>query len=146
MAEGNIAASLRSGIAAEGNIRAPLRLWLCLAGQVVAQCRMAQDGTKRRRWIGGVSLGLALVMVVAGERVVRGRIGPGMELLYWLLCFLLTGVAIVVALLDFRALKQRILAEQRELVEKTLKDIQGEAQRRPERAGKNGQPARERKD
>jgi hypothetical protein len=107
---------------------------------------MTPDGIRRRRWVGGVSLGLAVVMVVAGERAVRGRVGPGLELLYWLVCFFLTGTAIVVAMLDFRALKQRILTEHRDLVEKTLKDIQGEAQRRPDRAGKNGQPARERKD
>lgn len=107
---------------------------------------MFEDGTKRRRWIGGVSLGLAVVMVVAGEWLVRGRTNPGLKLLYWLGCFLLTGVAIVVAMLDFRALKQRIPSEQRDLVERTLKEIQIEAQRRPDLPGKNGQPAQERQD
>lgn len=127
------------------DVRAPLALALFALG-FVQESYMPQDGTRRRRWIGGVSLGLAVVMVVAGERLVRGRISRGLELLYWLVCFVLTGVAIVVAMLDFRALKARIMSEHRDLVEKTLKEIQSEAQRRPTRAGKNGQPAQERKD
>src|SRR5216684_4300864 len=103
---------------------------------------MSQDGTRRRRWIGGVSLGLAMAMVAAGERLIRSRSNPVLELVYWLVCFLLTAVAIVAAMLDFRALKQRILSEQRDLVETTLKEIQSEAQRRPARTTNNGQPGR----
>jgi hypothetical protein len=96
---------------------------------------MDQDGTNRRRWIGGVSLGLALVMVIFGEGWIRGRARPATELFFWLGCFGLTGVAIVAAMLDFRALRSRILSEQRELVETTLKEIRDDARRRP---GRNG--------
>ena len=51
----------------------------------------------------------------------------------WRVCFGLTGLAIVIAFLDARALQRRTHQEQRDLFEKTLKQIEAEAQARPRR-------------
>jgi len=51
--------------------------------------------------------------------------------LYWLVCVLLTGLAILIAYLDVRALRYRTRQEQRELFEATLKKIEAEAKERP---------------
>ncbi len=87
---------------------------------------MGLNATARRRWFGGLVLAAALVMLVAGETVLKGRLGAQGFLLYWLVCFVLTTVAIFVALLDVRALARRTLREQHELFDATLLQIQKE--------------------
>jgi hypothetical protein len=91
---------------------------------------MAFDATARRRWFGGVVLLAALAMVVGGETVLRDRLSPLATLIYWLLCMVFTGLAVVVALLDVRALQRRTQQEQRALFEATLKKIHTEAETR----------------
>jgi hypothetical protein len=85
------------------------------------------DARARRRWFGGVALAAALGMLIAGETVLQGRLSAESFLLYWLVCFLLTGSAIFAAFLDVRALQQQIRQEQRELLDVTLKKIEREA-------------------
>jgi len=96
---------------------------------------MALDATARRRWFGGVTLLAALVMVVCGETVLRERLGPITSLTFWLVCLVFTSLAIIVALLDVRALQRGIRREQRELFESTLKKIQAEAGNKPRQSG-----------
>ena len=91
---------------------------------------MAFDATTRRRWVGGMALVAALGMLVGGQTVLTGRLDGLAFLLYWLLCFGLTFVAIVVALWDARALRQRSRQEQRELLHNTLGEIITEAKSR----------------
>src|SRR5438874_1619238 len=95
---------------------------------------MALDGTARRRWFGAVVLFAALVMLVAGETALKGRLGDVAFIIYWLACFGLTSVAIVVAFLDVRAVRGRIREEQRKLLEATLKRIETEAKTKPDRS------------
>ena len=52
----------------------------------------------------------------------------------------LTGLAVLVAIRDFRALQRRARQEQRELLQSTLKDIETEARRKIRKPGRNGQP------
>ena len=92
---------------------------------------MALDPSSRRRWIGALILLGAMGMLIAGETVLRDRLGPVATLTYWLVCLVLTGGAVMVALLDVRALQRRIRREQRDLFEATLKKIQSEAQAKP---------------
>jgi hypothetical protein len=96
---------------------------------------MALDVTARRRWFGGVMLLAALAMLVCGETVLRERLGPVTSLIFWLVCFVLTSLAIIVAFLDVRAVQRRIRQEQRELFESTLKKIQTEAGSKPRQSG-----------
>jgi len=94
---------------------------------------MALDATARRRRFGACVLLAALAMLIGGETVLKGTLGDWASVLYWLVCFVLTGLAILVAFLDARALQHRTRQEQRELFETTLKEIETEAKNRPRR-------------
>jgi membrane protein implicated in regulation of membrane protease activity len=98
---------------------------------------MGLDATARRRWLGALMLLTALGMLVAGETVLKNRLKDLAFLLYWLLCFAFTSLAIVMAYLDVRALQRRTRREAHELLQTTLKDIQTEARSKPRRMGKN---------
>ena len=101
---------------------------------------MALDSTARRRWFGVLALFGAAAMLICGLTVLQGRLGPSVFIIYWPVCFLLTGLALLVAIRDFRALQQRARREQRDLLESTLKDIEVEARRKSRKPGRNGQP------
>ncbi len=88
---------------------------------------MALDATARRRWFGGVIVLAALAMVIGGETVLKDRLGPLATLIYWLVCLILTSLAVCIAFLDARALRNRIRQEHRDLFDATLKKIQAEA-------------------
>ena len=94
---------------------------------------MALDATARRRWFGALVLLAALGMLIGGETVLKGRLGNLAFILYWLVCFGLTGLAILIAFLDVRALQRRTRQEQHELFETTLKEIETEAKAKPGR-------------
>jgi hypothetical protein len=96
---------------------------------------MGLDETARRRWFGALVLLAALAMLVAGETVLEGRLGPVTLLLYWLVCAVLTGVAIFVAFADLRALARRTRQEQRALLENTLREIETQAKAKPRKPG-----------
>ena len=85
----------------------------------------------RRRLIGGFALGLAIAMLILGQTLLVGKLSPIAFIFYWLGCFLLTTVAVLVALADARATAARTLKEQRELLDSTLTKIQSEARNRP---------------
>jgi hypothetical protein len=88
---------------------------------------MGLDVTARRRLIGGLALIAALAMLVVGETAFKGHLKEISFLVYWLVCFVFTGIAIVAAFLDARALQQRTRREQRDLFEATLRQIEKEA-------------------
>jgi hypothetical protein len=93
------------------------------------------DATARRRWFGVLVLVVALALLVAGDTVLKGRLGPVAFLAYWLVCLALTGIAVFVAMLDFRALRFRMREENRRLFENTLKQIESDAEAK-QRGGK----------
>ena len=97
---------------------------------------MGMDETARRRWFGGLVLAGAILMLVAGETVLKEKLLGKTLLVYWLVCFLLTGLAMLVAFRDARAMLQRTGREQRDLLENTLNEIKSEAQER-RKAGRN---------
>jgi hypothetical protein len=90
----------------------------------------------RRRRFGVVVLAVALVLLIAGETVLKGRLGRVGFILYWMTCFICTGLAMVAALLDVRALQSRIREEQRDLVKDTLKEIESDVKTKPRRETK----------
>ena len=99
---------------------------------------MSLNPTLRRRWIGGVSLGGALLLLVAGETILKGRLSPLAVFALYFICLLLTVVAITIAFVDARALARSTLKEQRELFESTLKRIEHEAATEINRKKANG--------
>ncbi len=96
---------------------------------------MALHGTARRRWLGALLLLAALGMLVAGQTVLKDRLKDLGFLLYWLVCFLFTGAALLVAYLDALALQRRSRRETRELLETTLGKIESDARKKGNRAG-----------
>ncbi|MBI5383697.1 MAG: hypothetical protein HZA90_03320 [Verrucomicrobia bacterium] len=84
---------------------------------------MADSAEARRRWFGLFFLALAAGMLIWGQTVLKPYLTGFLFLLYWALCFVLTGLAIITALLDMRATRRRIRREQRELIERTWRDI-----------------------
>ena len=94
---------------------------------------MVLDATARRRLIGALVLLAALGMLIAGQTVLKGKLQNLVFIIYWMVCFGFTGVAILIALLDARALQRRTHQEQHELFEATLKQIETEAKAAPRR-------------
>jgi membrane protein implicated in regulation of membrane protease activity len=92
---------------------------------------MALDATARRRWFGAVVLLAALVMLICGATVLKRTLEGLTFIYYWMACFALTILAIIVAFLDARALQRRTREEQQNLFAATLKQIETEAKTRP---------------
>lgn len=76
-----------------------------------------------RRWIGGLLIATAVTMLILGATVLKRYLVERTFIIYWLLCFLLTGIAAIVALLDYFAVKREAMEEQKELLDKTVEDI-----------------------
>jgi len=91
---------------------------------------MKMTGSARRRWFGGIVLGMATMMLILGETALNGHLRGTVFVLYWTSCFVLTMAAIIVALRDLRALQRKVGREQRDLMEDTLSDVEREARDR----------------
>ena len=63
-------------------------------------------------------------MLICGQTILKSKLTGTAYLAYWLACFGLTGLAIVIAFLDARALQRRVRDEHRDLLEGTLKRIE----------------------
>ena len=83
----------------------------------------------RRRWFGALCLLAALAMLAAGETLLKGRLSALGFIAYWLVCFVVTVLAVYAALADARAVRQETQAEQRALFEATLQRIEEEKAR-----------------
>ena len=102
---------------------------------------MVLGPTARRRWFGAIVLLVALAMLVGGETVLKGKLKDLGFVAYWLACVGLTGLAVLIALLDARLLQRQTRQEQRQLFENTLRKIQTDAHGRPRSpAGKQKKP------
>jgi hypothetical protein len=99
---------------------------------------MGLGPTARRRWFGAIVLGVALLMLILGETVLKGKMSDVAFVLYWLFCFVLTGLAIVIAFRDVKAVHNEVRSEQRTLLESTLKEIESDARNRQGQAKGNG--------
>jgi hypothetical protein len=98
---------------------------------------MHLDANLRRRLFGAVVLAAAIVMLVAGQTILKNRLKDLGFLLYWLVCFCLTGLAAIVALFDAYALRQRARQQRRDLLQAAIKDIGIEAQARSVKQSRN---------
>jgi len=91
---------------------------LCYRGRVKASAKT------RRRWFGALCLFGALALLLAGQTRPGGRLVGVTFILYWLLCLILTVLAMIAALVDAFALRRENRAHQRALIESTLEEIQ----------------------
>jgi hypothetical protein len=94
---------------------------------------MVLDSTGRRRCLGVLVLVSALGLLLLGQTVLKDRLQGAGFVCYWMACLLLTGLAVVIALLDARAQLRRSLKEQHDLLSSTLENVRKEAKRRPRR-------------
>ena len=76
-------------------------------------------------------------MLVVGETVLKSRLKDLSFLVYGLICFVLTGMAIVVAFLDAKAVGRHTRQEARDLLETTLGRIEADAKHKPHRSQSN---------
>ena len=77
-----------------------------------------------RRWLGLFCLTVAGGMLIWGQTVLKPHLEGIWFLLYWGACFLFTFGAIGIALVDMRAVRQRVRAEQEALIRRTLADLE----------------------
>ena len=83
---------------------------------------MPTSKDKRRRWFGTFYVIVAAGMVFWGEIVFRSKLNGVTFLVYWTTCFVLTGLAILSAILDIRAVRKEILSRQKDILNKVLND------------------------
>ncbi len=92
----------------------------------------------RHRKRGLIFLIISVVMLILGETVLRPVLGKMPFLLYWMICFVFTGMAIVFAFLDVAGVQRQAREQQRELLDKTIREI---ARQKEAKAGRST-PAR----
>ena len=78
-----------------------------------------------RRWLGAFCLAVAAGILIWGQMVFKPHLKGIGYLLYWLVCLVFTVSAIVFALLDMLAVRQRARDEQRKLIERALERPKG---------------------
>ena len=79
-----------------------------------------------RRWLGAFCLTVAAGMLIWGQTLLKPYLQSIGFLIYWSLCFFFTFGAIVIALLDIRAMRRRTRREQQELLRRALEDVEKE--------------------
>lgn len=82
---------------------------------------------------GMVFLVIAALMLILGETFLRQSLSKVPFVIYWLACFVFTGLAILFSFLDVAGVQRRARAQQRELLEKTIGEIA-----RQKKAGDSG--------
>jgi|SRR4051812_36776419 hypothetical protein len=65
----------------------------------------------------------SILMLVLGETALHQMLSKASFVIYWTVCFLVTGLAILFAVLDLAGMQRRARQEQRDLLEKTVRDI-----------------------
>ncbi len=84
---------------------------------------MDRNANLRRRWLGAMFLTTALLMLIAGETVLAGRLNAFGFAVFWSACLVSTCGAIVVALRDLSETRRRMRDEHRTLFAETLNNI-----------------------
>jgi membrane protein implicated in regulation of membrane protease activity len=92
---------------------------------------MTALGSSLRRCLGAVCLFLAMGMLVGGQTVLKPRLAGRTYLVYWLMCLLFTALAMFIALLEARAIQRQSEAEQKNLMQHTLSELEHDLQDPP---------------
>ncbi len=80
------------------------------------------DFPSKKRWLSGLCLVIALLMLILGQTVFVHSLQGRTFILYWLACFALTGLAAIVALVDFFSLQRQARMKQREIIEEVFSE------------------------
>jgi membrane protein implicated in regulation of membrane protease activity len=76
---------------------------------------------------------IAVVMLILGETVFRSSLSKIPFIIYWMACFAITALAILFAFLDVAGVQRQAREQQRELLEKTIREI---ARQKESKAGR----------
>ncbi len=87
---------------------------------------MSADSKSRRRKVGIACIAIAVLMLIAGETVLKGRLSGVPMICYWLGCFIFTAIAAGAAVIDAARVGIESRAAQKKLIEDTLKKIEDE--------------------
>lgn len=83
-----------------------------------------------RRRLGLICIALAVIMLIAGETVLKSSLTGVALLCYWMGCFILTVAAAAVAIMDVAMVRRGLREQQRSLLEETLREVEREKQAR----------------
>jgi len=70
-------------------------------------------------------------MLIVGETLLKNQLQPLAMVIYWSGCFILTGIAAGVAIIDASRVRTEQRDAQRVLIESTLQEIEREKRSRP---------------
>ena len=76
-----------------------------------------------RRSLGAFCLAAAMLMLTLGLTIRKERLQGELFVYYWLVCTVFTGLTMLIALLDLRAVRQRSREEESELVKDVLREF-----------------------
>ncbi len=82
-----------------------------------------RSGDARRRALGTLLLGGALVMLVWGQTALKPTLQGLSFILYWAVCMCLTFLALMTALLDLWIVRRRGREQEKQLLNDTLRNI-----------------------
>lgn len=87
---------------------------------------MPNSADALRRWLGLLFLALAFGLLIWGHLVLRTKLESDFVLftIYWGACFVFVFAAIITALLDIRATRRRAREEQKNLLQRTMDDVE----------------------
>ena len=77
-----------------------------------------------RRWLSLAFLALAGGMLLWGQTLLKTRLSGETFIIYWTLCFLFAGLAIIFSLVESMKVRREYRRQQRELIEKTVREIE----------------------
>ena len=91
---------------------------------------MAKLGNPRRRRLGTICLMIAVGMLVAGQTVFEPLLFGRRFLVYWLVCFLFTFLAMLAAFSEWLAVWMQAREEQRNLLKQAMTSVERDAETR----------------
>lgn len=94
----------------------------------------------RHRKRGLTFLVISLLMLILGETLLRQSLSKIPFVIYWMVCFVFTAMAILFAFLDVAGVQRQAREQQRELLEKTIREIARQKEAKAERSNPGGTP------
>ena len=83
---------------------------------------------------------IAVLMLILGETLFRSSLGKVPFIIYWMVCFVFTALAVLFAFLDVAGVQRQAREQQRELLEKTIREIARQKEIKSGRSNPGGNP------
>ena len=84
---------------------------------------MTDNADSFRRWLGMLFLAVSFAMMMWGQIVLHPHLVGVAFALYWSACFGLSSVAVVIGILDVRAMLRNLKTERLGLLRRAMRDI-----------------------